>query len=576
MTRISELPRRDWTEGADEIADQMTDALRTPQGTMRLRPIQGVTLYEALTRPNDATFVTGGLGGGVYVQARVGGGKTIISALLPTVFRVKRAMVLVPAALVKKTELEFLQLRKHWEMIPHIRVVSYSILGQEQHANLLEGFMPELLVDDEAQKLKGIDTSAVARRVARYLHKYPQTITCNLSGSPTKQSLLDYCHLVVWSLGHGAPVPLDRGTQEAWAGALDASPSIRQEPDILAPDLGPGVHGGLESAQRAYRDRFASTPGVIVSVDAYEGSELAFTGIPIEPPKETDQAFEQLRHLWVAPDGWPMADARFEVWATARQLALGFYYRHSPWPPDDWFKARRSWCSYVRDVIEQSDSFDSELQVRNAVARGDFGEAASQILETWTRLQPTFQINKVPTWLSDRVVTRAQKWGKERPGIVWTEHRAFAAELAKRTGWAYYGEQGLDQENRMIEHADGKSTVIASVKANGVGRNLQQFNRNLITSIKPDSRELEQMCGRTHRDGQLSARVEVDYFVACHEHADAVGRAVREAQYVVNSTGQRQKIIDSNLELPLGFSGDGSHPAWGVTKQGAKRQKWSD
>ena len=45
--RIQNLPRRVWTPAeAEKLADDMTQVLKTPKGTMRLRPIQAVALAE--------------------------------------------------------------------------------------------------------------------------------------------------------------------------------------------------------------------------------------------------------------------------------------------------------------------------------------------------------------------------------------------------------------------------------------------------------------------------------------------------------------------------------------------------
>ena len=49
LERIKALPRRVWTgEAALQLARDMTKELKTPGGTLELRPVQAITLYEAM------------------------------------------------------------------------------------------------------------------------------------------------------------------------------------------------------------------------------------------------------------------------------------------------------------------------------------------------------------------------------------------------------------------------------------------------------------------------------------------------------------------------------------------------
>ena len=159
MSRISSLPKRVWTDDATpELIREMTNICRTPNGTMLLRPAQAITLYEAATL------------GGVYAALRTGGGKTIVSGLLPFVLAAKRPMLFVPAKLKQKTRAEFAKLRQHWQ-IPgaNYRIESYEKLGMSKHEGMLTAYEPDLIVCDEAQMLKHVHDSARARRMARYM-----------------------------------------------------------------------------------------------------------------------------------------------------------------------------------------------------------------------------------------------------------------------------------------------------------------------------------------------------------------------------------------------------------------------
>jgi hypothetical protein len=552
VSRIAELPKRDWRQGAEQIALDVTDLLRTPHGTQILRPVQGVALAEALQV------------GGLYASIRVGGGKTIISGLLPTILESRRPMLVVPASLVQKTLRDFHDLRLHWQIPTHIRIETYTKLSLEQHERLLWDYMPDLIVLDEAHKAKNVRQAATPRRIARYLHEHPECRIAALSGTPTKSSVLDYAHLLVWSLREGAPFPLDPDVQENWAQLLDSNVTGRPEYRLLHGDL--GWVEDLGSAREAFRDRLTSTPGVIIPAEGYAGAGLEIQPIRLDPPKELDSAFTDLRELWLAPDGWALGDARFQVWALARQLALGFYYAHDPRPPADWWDARRGWCGFVRKLLEISRDFDTELQVWNACEQGRITGTGRQLWETWEAIRHTFKPNTVCTWLSDFAVEACVEWARRdnTGGIVWVEHTEFAERLRERTGWAYYGSDATDERTGMyIEDESPKSVVIASIHACREGVNLQHlWARNLVTSPPNPNPWWEQgPLGRTHRDGQRKATVTCDYFVACNEHVASIGNALREARAEFETTGREQKLLIGNLVLPTGGIG----PAWEAT-----------
>lgn len=548
--RIANLPRRDWTEKAELIRDDMTSALRTPYGTMRLRPVQAAALYEA--------FETGGL----FANIRVGGGKTIITALLPQIMGAERPLLLVPASLIRKTRDEFRELRKHWQIINTLRVESYTKLGVTRHAELLWDYRPDLIIADEAHKLKHVRKSACARRVARYISEFPETKMAALSGTLTKGSIKDYAHILDWCLRDFAPIPRTIEGQDKWASCLDPKVEKRGNPGDLRESLGDRVLQGVKEARQAYRDRLIQTPGVIVSIDSFEGAGLTIQPKVVETPEKMEEHFANLRTLWMAPDEWLLADSRFEVWAVARQLALGFYYKHEPRPPRPWFNARKNWCSFVRHVLSYSEHYDSQLQVFQACEAGtlnplywvDERQEHVDVFAEWLEIKDTFIPNTVPVWLSDHAVKAAQEWGTNqggRGGIVWVEHQAFARKLAERTGWPYFGAKGRDdQTGRYIEQTKPGETIIASVAANMTGRNLQKHSRNLIVSPLNSGVGWEQKLGRTHREGQLKDVVTVDYFVACYENLTCLENAIAECSYAFHTTGQPQKLLLADLIKP--------------------------
>ncbi len=296
-----------------------------------------------------------------------------------------------------------------------------------------------------------------------------------------------------------------------------------------------GGEHGLEASRAAFRERITSTPGIIISDDAFTGAELSVTVHRVDPGLEAE--FQQLRELWQRPDGWDLADRdpsatedpdevnTWSIWGVARQIAMGFYYAPDPTPPKGWMSARKAWFSYVRAMIDApSSKFDTEKQVRTAVERAiERGGRKVPEWTDWAAVKDAFRPGRRAVWMSSHALDAAKAWGSRGPGIIWVDHTAFGLRLAQETGWVYYGQRGLDAQGRSIEHAGPDRPVIASRTANQRGRNLQHaFARNLIMAMPNAGADFEQLMGRTHRHGQRQALVTVDVYCACSEHWKAL------------------------------------------------------
>jgi hypothetical protein len=169
------------------------------------------------------------------------------------------------------------------------------------------------------------------------------------------------------------------------------------------------------------------------------------------------------------------------------------------------------------------------------------------VYREWKTIKPTFEPNAIPVWVDDTTLRFAQKWLEEDAGICWVEHPCFGEKLAKMSGFPYYGRKGLNSKGEAIE--DAKGPIIASVLANGEGRNLQRWNRNLVVSCPPNGKTIEQLLGRTHRDGQEADEVCYSFVIACKEQLDGFHKAVREAQFIEQTLGQPQKLVYADKDL---------------------------
>ena len=142
-------------------------------------------------------------------------------------------------------------------------------------------------------------------------------------------------------------------------------------------------------------------------------------------------------------------------------------------------------------------------------------------------------------WVDDFMVMDAVAWARVSPGIIWFDHVAFGHRVAELGRFPYYG--GGNEASRAILGEYGKRTIVASIAAHGTGKNLQVFNRNLITTMPANDGVMEQLVGRTHRQGQLKD-VTVDFYSHTKEEIDALVSARSQADYVRQTTGALHKL----------------------------------
>jgi hypothetical protein len=541
LDRIIMIPRRvplTPDEEAERI-DLLTNHLRTPGGMMRLRPVQAQALCEA----HDYQ--------GLFGPIRVSGGKTLISLLAPLVLEARAPMLLIPKALIDKTRAEAQKLAQHWKLPAFLHIVSYQALGRVSGAETLEKNAPDLIICDEAHKLKN-PRAAVTKRVARYMHDHPETRMVILTGTITKRSLHNFAHLLLWSLKLRTPLPRHWTELEAWALAID------ERPNAIVPPLYPGAilklateedtGSATQRARTAVRRRINDTPGVVTASGEGCNVSLRVQGHIVETTEATEAAFERLRDKWQTPDGWPLRDG-FEIYRHARELALGFYYRWDPRPPDEWLEARKAWSAFCRKVLKGNQRrIDSEMQVALACKDhpGWYGDAE---YKAWVSIRNDFKPKTVAVPFDDSVLEYATKWAEKHGGLIWCEHVDFANRLSASTGLPYFAGEGLDANGNSVETFDGPCAIL-SIEANREGRNLQRFSKNLVASPMQQGDRWQQMLARTHRDGQDADEVICDVVVSCVEHVEAMRIMQSDAQYQEDITGDRQKLQLADIVVP--------------------------
>jgi hypothetical protein len=578
--RIEALPRRLWQNAPDleELRVGLTEMLRAPGGSMELRALQAAALREI--------YEVGGLFGPICV----GAGKTLIALLASVVCEAKRPVLLVPASLRDQTLGSVLRdMRPHWKLHTNLTIISYAELSLEKNAELadakgnvtrpalLDRLAPDMIISDECHMLKN-PKSGRTRRVSRYMAANPHTTFVALSGTVASHSIMDYWHTIQWALKPAnAPVPGRYYEAQQWSMALDerVQDKDRAPPGALLrfcepPEPNPciahmigmgedcpcgcrqGVPGwnyipAITQARRGFRDRLVQTPGVLATGEDRLGVSLRISERSVTLPPMVRKVVDTIEATWELPTGEIISEAT-DLRRHLRTALCGFAYRWDPPPPREWANARKAWAQYVRHRLQYNrKGLDTELQVWNECERehgGPVSESRSGHCEwcAWRLLRDTFVPNVVPEWFSDYLLDDVAQWLKE-PGIAWVEHIAFGKELARRTGVRFYGAGDSDI-------GDASGPVIASIRAHGQGKNLQQWDRNLVTLPPTAGKTWEQMLGRTHRRGQLSDTVTFEVYQQHLALVEAMEQAVADARFLEDSLGNEQRLLYCDRSVP--------------------------
>lgn len=532
--RINSLPRRsEWANYVEEL----TETFKRPEGTERLRPVQAAALAEL----HECR--------GLFGAMRVGAGKTLVTYLAPCVMEAKRPLLLIPKKLEGETQEKFRHLSKHWYGPTYYRIESYELVSRSSGSDLLDRYRPDLIVMDESHKLKST-RSALTKRIKRYVEANPETVIVALTGTITKRSIKDYAHLLKWCLRDRSPVPARWDELDLWAAVLD------EDPTLLGIDFGAFTQWCENpvptryDVREAYKRRLIETPGVIATQSEDVAATLSVHPMVGPTCPRIDAAFQTLHGSWELPDGTMLEDG-FRVWAAARELGLGFFYKWDPEPPAEWVVRRKLWASYCRQILKNNRrQLDSAEDVANAIDRGWYEDGG--VLSGWREIRGTFEPNSKAVWISDEPLKAIVQWIKDNsPAIIWVQHVEFARELSRRTGLVYYHKQGESDSGRKILHHPPNTSLIASLKSNQEGRNLQAWSRNLVLAPPTTGYEWEQLLGRTHREGQLAQEVTYTYYLGCAAHLDAVLQARRDAVYRQQTTSSDDKLLTSDFVEPI-------------------------
>ena len=540
--RIKALPQRPMR--LDAFPD-LTERFKKPGGKMALWAIQSATLGEA-SRAD-----------GLLALVAAGAGKSLVSLLLSAAMHSKRAVLLVPAQLKRKTlELDIPALYGHWQIpTERIRVISYNDLSNHTCAQILNEINPDLIIADECHNLRHKST-ARTKRFLRFMKEHPECRFVGLSGTITNRSIMDYQHLAELALRKNSPVPAHWGVLVEWAEALDV---CRTDQEPMAPGVLLAFCSSEELAQingkttteaqpfvrAGFRRRLTETPGVISTEEGAVGTSLVISGLHPLVPAEVKIHLDHVRDKWEI-DGEELVDP-MSVARVARELAAGFFYRWD-WPngvkDTEWLTARASWGKELRQILKLNrKGLDSPLEVVKAILAG---KVRSETWDVWARVKDRPKPLTKAVWLSDFLIDESIRWAREtcskkEPGIIWYSWDDFGQRCALKGGLPWYG-PGMKNDPSFADPAS-EPVIVCSVAAHGTGKNLQRYQHNLMTTAMTSGTTWEQTLARSHRPGQEADEVTADVFLHTLEMQRGLDQAIADAQYAEQTQGQKQKLL---------------------------------
>lgn len=522
LKRIRDLPRRQWDEDEEELAELvalMTKWLKTPHGTQTLRPMQAAVLKELYDY------------GRVVNVANVGEGKSLLSALAPTVLDSKRPLLFNFAKLVDKARREFMVMAHDWKVCRHYEFFNYEKLGLVQYDTFLDRLCPDFVCADESHAFRR-ESSGRTKRFKEWRKKCPDVPFLPLTGTPGEASVKDPAHIVGWAMGDTSPFPRSQGEIKLWSEALDVNVDEfrRLHPGALMTLEDSALPSTLENARAVFGRRIEQTPGFVAKRTASVACSLYLQALVFNDyAPATERLCEDVRGKNSTPDGKEFREGVI-LGTIMKWASCGFFYLIDPDPPAEWREARRQWGAFCRDDLHYNRSRRfTPLQVALACSKGEIDARA---YNAWKAIEPTFKPHHVTQWIDLAPIHRMIKWMNDEGGLVWTPYRAVGDKISELTGVPYFANGGLcARTGRNIEtYKDGPAVL--SVEANKLGRNLQdRWSKELVVGGISSADDLNQVMGRVHRPGQKADACEITFFWGCYESAATLYKARKRAEF---------------------------------------------
>lgn len=546
--RVCNLPTV-WSYGP-ERQEAMRKELTLPNATWALRDLQA----EALVAARENSAILGNLD--------VGEGKTLVTALLPTVLGATKTVVLTTKALQKEFWIEYAKYETQFR-VPHrntIHVVPYTTLQSTTKADILHQLKPDLIVADEAQHLKNV-SSARTKRFLSYMKANPECRFVPLTGTFFSSSLRDVYHLALLSLRFNSPLPNDVGHLQAWANCLDNDKEPTSWELAMFHRVQRAVGDPLSSQKPALRKsfykRFASSPGVVTTEHPTDLPPLVVRRLSTpKPPEEIEDALEYILLNKETPDGEQILVDEDALARLQSQISCGFVYKWD-WEAvggydDDWMIRRKTWQRELRGELRDNsqDGYDTPFFVGTKLAH-DLKKTPSLVEKSqlhwaysyWKEVSHKPVPPKKAVWLSDYFIEYVADIlsNAKDPTIFWALSTEIQDVLGKKLGIPVYG-----KGTTIPEHNRGTYSALLSANVHKAGVNLQDWNNAYILEPFVSPIIWQQLLGRLHRTGQKN-KVVFNVFTHTSAFRNRVSNALSASKWREEMEGIPQKLTHAHL-----------------------------
>lgn len=530
--------------------------------------------------------------GGILGFISVGGGKSFASILAPlAVPGIDSALLLAKPDQRLHYRQAYLQLREHFKVpsivfdqgidsmvsldpsAPTLRFIPYSMLSNPKSTQLLESLTPKQIIADEGHLLASRISSRTGRFL-RYMIKAGHVIFCIWSGSMIKKSLKDVSHLSAHALGMSSPYPIAPIVAESWAKVVDPTkrPDVQSEAakmlyrafGVPLEDTRFYMFADSTAVREKHRDLVVRTPGVISTVSSSVSCSIVIKEWkPRKMPEAVRDALSSTR-LGLRPDGEELVE-QTDILAASRNVACGGHY-YWAYPRgesieliNEWFAARKEWNKELRQKLFNNEPFlDSPKLCADAAIRAYQKPRYDGPLPVWpAKSWPEWSEIKDQVkpddgrwkWLDDWFARDAADWAKSHRGIVWTSTSFLGQKIAQLAGINYHGGGPTAEADILAE--DGSRSIVASIKAHGESRDGLQYKfcEQLIVEPMPGGDRWEQLLGRLAREGQPEDVVETYVNRHVYEFTDAWEKALMYAEFIENTTPNRQLLLAADVEF---------------------------
>lgn len=578
--------------------------------------------------------------GGLISPLGVGGGKSLITAGCAKVGIQRRGhrrvILLVPPEVVDQFTRRDMPLLRRWLALdgipfwhvkgpaparmklcqqpgPGVWIYTYSLISQPSGEDELRAISPTLWICDEAHNVAR-RTSARTKRLIHTFEEVSKAVRSGklapdvtavdaeliaLSGTLTRRSLKDYCHLSNMALVNASPIPFYGETIREVSLAIDADFEAAGLTDEERARVSRYLHWAASQGlkwgdpkyanhtwqdyvREAYKLRLRSAPGVVGSNDTGVEASLIISWSEPARPKGADgelmvTLMKQIAEEMRTPDGDEI-DFGMHSFKWFWELSSGFY-NSLRWPNED--EVMRAAANKQRPVDRVTASgliaqakihhefkqkyhvalrqflkkhryrgCDSPMLVANELIRQAAGEEVKHPLpgdlkKAYAKMKEQHYDDlpdrrRLATRVCDYKAAGAARWGKEMgEGLMWFHHPEVGAWVSE-----LLTEEGIKHTFAPAGQNEAVYTpgLVVSSFAHGTGKNLQHQSRNLIIELPDSAQTFEQVIGRTHRSGQKADDVRCDVFVSNGFDMALFNHLLRDADYIQASTGTVQRL----------------------------------